>query len=345
VQDRADAIAVGIQAGLYPPDAGVDSTDQTRVIADVPAFVRALLADTPSCAGTLIAIGASASASDLHDLLWDVHGLGRGVFDGTLLLGLEFGSGKSLSANVPAPPAGTGRIIALDTEGDIQQGWGVGVRARYDNYRDYEVAGVPHASPEVIDICAALSGLPEYPCRQDPVRYGPVVRRMLGHLEGWLAGVPPPEPSYIEGPFDGAHDDLFLGSEQDPYIEIDRDADGNVRGGIRLPHLGAPLGSFTGMETSTPKSLGYAGYDTLSFGVSLGGTFVPFAAGEMARRYPTHKAYCDAVTAAASQAYVDGWISALDEQAYVDAAQRCSVGTVDPATLTREDLEACLVLP
>jgi hypothetical protein len=42
---------------------------------------------------------------------------------------------------------------------------------------------------------------------------------------------------------------------------------------------------------------------------------------------------------------VDGWISAADEQAYLDAALRCRVGTVDPATLTREDLEACIVLP
>ena len=83
--------------------------------------------------------------------------------------------------------------------------------------------------------------------RQNPVSYRPVFKAMLHNLVEWIvAGTAPPDSMYIEGTVDS-----------EGQVHFATDADGNVKGGLRLPHMptvlrngeraGAPLGVYGGL--------------------------------------------------------------------------------------------------
>jgi hypothetical protein len=73
------------------------------------------------------------------------------------------------------------------------------------------------------------------------------------------------------------------------------DADGNDRGGIRLPEAAVPLGVYTGWNTRAPET-GAAG--TMS---ALAGSFFPFRRSEIARRYGSKDQWMARVAAAAEE--------------------------------------------
>ena len=85
------------------------------------------------------------------------------------------------------------------------------------------------------------------------------------------------------------------------------DADGNDTGGVRLPELAAPLGTYTGWNVHTPELRG------LHFLAGLVGSFAPFpgtkearersedARRSIAERYKDRQDYLDQVERAARE--------------------------------------------
>ena len=96
------------------------------------------------------------------------------------------------------------------------------------------------------------------------------------------------------------------------------DADGNDLGGIRLPDLAVPLGTYTGWNLRGPE---IGAPDKLA---RWSGSFVPFAPTEAARRaagdprpslearYASRADYRDRIEAAARELVTDGFLLADD---------------------------------
>jgi hypothetical protein len=149
---------------------------------------------------------------------------------------------------------------------------------------------------------------------QNPVSFRPVFKAMLRNLLEWIeTGKEPPPARYIEGK---------VGS--DGRFHLATDADGNVNGGVRLPHMatvlpngervGAPLGVYGGLDPEY--------YEPFNAYPWLGGTFEPFTAEELKARYPSHDAYVDLVEKAAAALLADRFILEDDYEAYVTSAER-----------------------
>ena len=131
-------------------------------------------------------------------------------------------------------------------------------RHQTPSYRQYELAGVAHIPPDIVDL--RLTGA----TRQNPVSFRPVYKAMLRNLVEWIgSGTLPPDSQYIEGTV-----------EREGQFHFATDADGNVTGGVRLPHMpavlpngeraGAPLGVYGGLDLDylNPRQpVGVAGRD------------------------------------------------------------------------------------
>lgn len=105
------------------------------------------------------------------------------------------------------------------------------------------------------------------------------------------------------------------------------DADGNDRGGIRLPDVAVPLGAYTGWNLR-PPAMGASGQLA-----RWSGSFFPFARTEAERqrasdprpslesRYPSHDEYARRVEDAAKQLGRDGYLLDEDVRAFVEKAR------------------------
>ena len=120
-----------------------------------------------------------------------------------------------------------------------------------DVFRQWEVAGSTHADEEILGLtraviardrgAGAVAGCTLPP---NPLPISPVYRSALKHLVDWVRlGRPPPPSRWIETDAGGA---------------IRRDGDGNAIGGIRLPPLEVPTGTFL-MENTGPGPCVLAG--------------------------------------------------------------------------------------
>jgi hypothetical protein len=200
-----------------------------------------------------------------------------------------------------------GKIILLRTQTDLEDNDGAPPRQELPGFRLYEIAGVSHVPVFMANL--ADLGAP----RQNPASWRPVAKAMLRHLGDWIVeGNEPPPPLYLDGALDGAG-----------TFRLATDGDGNALGGVRLPHMatllpngewaGAPLGVYGGrdLDLDAPR-FGYA---------ELGGTFEPFSAEELARRYPSRETYVDLVRKAAAALLSGGYILQADHDAYIRSAQ------------------------
>ena len=112
-----------------------------------------------------------------------------------------------------------------------------------------------------------------------------------------------------------------------PYRPAARDADGNAKGGLRLPHMpvvlgdggkaGAPLGRYDGLAWA---------HETSNIFFLISGTFTPFPPDKLEALYPNHKAYVAAVAAAAEDLVAKRYILPEDGAAYVEAAAQSDIG-------------------
>jgi hypothetical protein len=235
---------------------------------------RALAADRPARdvdplsgldVARLVAAGGSQSAMRLATYLNAVHPTER-IFDGFLLSVWEaraprpeegvlpMGVRTALRTDIPTP------VIVVNSEFESTHLARVPC-ADAEWLRIWEVAGTPHGN--------ARSHLDE-PDRRGRVanrlRYAPVHDAALRALHRWLdEGVPAPHQPRIE---------MDLG----PPLRIATDADGNARGGIRLPELAMPTATYQGVAMGSGR-------------LPLFGAATRFRDEDLRARYPDRATY------------------------------------------------------
>lgn len=116
---------------------------------------------------------------------------------------------------------------------------------------------------------------------------------------------------------------------EEPYITLVPafDSDGNSIGGIRLPELAVPLGTYQGWNPRQAK------YGNPEYMVPCEGSFWPFAVTEAERikshdprpsieaRYPTKQVYVEKVSAAVKDLVRQGFLLEEDGKKYIEDAQ------------------------
>jgi hypothetical protein len=100
-----------------------------------------------------------------------------------------------------------------------------------------------------------------------------------------------------------------------PPVAIAGDANGNGLGGIRTPHVDAPIATFTGEQGPTSSIL-----------CRLFGTTTPFDQARLAALYPTHQVFLSEWNKALRRAVRAGWILRRDARLMKRWAAASSVG-------------------
>jgi hypothetical protein len=159
-----------------------------------------------------------------------------------------------------------------------------------EHSRTWEVAGSAHLDTTATAAIEARlqRDFPDVPldqleCEQPndlPTRYA--LRAALRGLADWVDdGDPPPVAPPLE--------------RDDGSGALLRDPDGNAKGGVRLPQLAVPTARYSGESTAE----GYC---------ELTGSTVPFTEAQLARRYPTPKAYASDFADAVDDAVEAGYL-------------------------------------
>ncbi len=239
---------------------------------------------------------------------------GRPMFD-AYLIGVA--SGPSPINQCAAPlPAGDPRrfirnagvpVVRVMTQSDYLSG--IAARrpdsdAAPDLYRNYEIAGAAHATPDELNSAAAPSDIerggravPPMGCNEgprSPFPNGPAFNAVLRNLDVWVrTGTPPP------------HAEPILVVDGQPVL----DRFGNVIGGIRSPFVEAPLSTWLGNSTG-PSFCRIAGHER------------PFDPAQRKALYPTAAEYVRAVTASVSRLVLEGFLVREDADELLRAAAR-----------------------
>jgi hypothetical protein len=274
----------------------------------------------PEPATTVIAYGYSQTGSLLRGFFHTGQSTAGGglAFDGAL-----YGAATGGCQEPPAPTfacPGTftdgAKVITYATETDAECG-GWLQRGATSDYRYYEIAGVSHISASWLHFDA----LPQ----QNPVLSDAVDRAALRNLIEWIDdGTEPPASDYVELepavlPSAGCGPTAIR-----PFRNAVRDADGNVLGGIRLPHMtathpsgeiGAPLGAYRGTDLAQTNRYLY-----------IGGVFTPFAQARLDELYPSHGAYVARVAKAAHRLVQRREILQEDAEVYIREAAHSTIG-------------------
>jgi Alpha/beta hydrolase domain len=311
-----------------------DGRDGYEIVKDAARFLRApdrlegALASRPQAVDNVIAFGYSQSGSLLLEMVRSGRSRGQEgalIFDGVLAGGHDAWCVVLNNDATPRPGPGPtiplfyradycdgplpqhGKFIAIETETDLDTDQSYRMRHHSPTFRQYELAGVAHIPTDLNPL--EQTGAK----RQNPVSFRPVYKAMLRNLVDWIeTGKEPPDSRYIEG---------RVVSEGE--FEAATDADGNVKGGVRLPHMptvlangeqaGAPLGVYRGTDPD------YKGHPNIY--AWYGGSFEPFSAEELKARYPSHDAYVDLVEKAAAELLAERFILQEDYDAYVQSAK------------------------
>ena len=272
----------------------------------------------------LIADGESQSASRLVTYIDAVHPLTR-VFDG-FLVHSRGGGGAPISqsplATVPAPAPAMIRtdnpspVLVLQSETDVNSG------ARQDDsptFRLWEMAGTSHVDAytvgpglgDVGDQAGAntmfeLMRTPPGAGCAFPINTGPshlIVDAAMFRLHQWVKrGFLPPVAPRLQ----------VATLSPTTYV---LDANGNALGGIRTPHVDAPVAKLTG--------LGQSGVGLLC---RLTGTTTPLDAARVAALYPNHTKFVGAWRRATDAAVNAGFVLAADAGPLKRAADASTVG-------------------
>jgi len=271
----------------------------------------------------LLAAGESQSAFRLVTYINAVHPLAR-IYDGFLVH--SRGGGGIAAAPLsesPQPPITTPAstwtrddldvpILSLQTETDLTFLESVAARQPdTPRFRLWEIAGTAHADtyvagvgltdlgdePDAARLVITKTATPGVTCRA-PINSGPhhfVAKAAIAALNRWVRqGTPPPVAPRLEA------------STEPPYT-LQRDEQGNARGGIRTPQVDVPIATFSGD--------GRGSIVCVLFGMTT-----PFDAAKLAELYPTAEAYVTAFNAATDRAVQAGFILAPDAQLMKAAA-------------------------
>jgi hypothetical protein len=318
--DKKAVEALGDGTIVTPAD-GYTIIRDAAMLARNPANYLPPDAGMAPASAKIIAYGFSQTGALLRGWYFDhlnTQG-GTPTFDGALVGGAG-GWCKELAnpeggKGCDGPLADGGKVIVLLPETDVEAG-GYAERGEHPDYRVIEIAGMSHIPASAADFRG--HGMPD----QNPVGFEPVVRAALVNLQEWLNGKEPP-PSVAIDLSDAPPRDW----EGTPVRAAARDADGNAKGGVRLPHMptvlddgakaGAPLGHYMGFAWDYEKS---------NFYFTISGTFTPFSQEKLRALYPTRDAYVSAVSLAAKDLVAKRYILQEDADAYIEAATKVDIG-------------------
>lgn len=189
---------------------------------------------------------------------------------------------------------------------------------------------VEHAVPDsvrIYDIAASshvvVPRQPGCTMQPNPLDWAPVSRALLLHLDEWVASSKEPPASRLM-PLEPAGAHAALGAPAhlpSAVIQVPRrDADGNAMGGVRLPDVEAPLGTFVGLN------------QPLSRGCMLIGAFVPLAYSRAGRegdsdprpsiteRYGDRDAYVERIRGASRRLVNEGFLLPEDAAIIIQEA-------------------------
>ncbi len=263
--------------------------------------------------------GYSQTGSFLYTYVNAIHPLvvkedGRSMFD-AYLIGVASGPAPINQCAAPVPAGDPRRfvrnagvpVVRVMSQSDYLSG--IAARrpdsdAAPDLYRNYEVAGSAHATPDELNFAAAPADIekggrtvPPMACNEGPrSRFPnwPAFDAILRNLDTWVrAGTPPP------------HAEPILVVDGKPVL----DRFGNVIGGIRSPLVEAPTSTWFGNSTG-PSFCRIAGHE------------VPMDRGVLKTIYPTPEEYVRAVTASVSRLVLEGFIVQEDGDELVAEARR-----------------------
>lgn len=279
----------------------------------------------------LIAVGESQSSFYLTSY---ANALAREtkLFDGFLIHSRDGGAALFDGSSANAHLDGSVRVrsdlnvpvLVLITESDLLQLKYVKARQPDSKYfRDWEIAGASHfdtyslsfgpkddgtigADAAFFDTMITTVSSP-YPGIVDcakPINAGGqtyVARAAVAAMNRWVTTgqVPPRAPR------------LHVDATSQAFV---LDANGNARGGIRTPHVDAPIATLSG--------LGQSGTNFCF----LFGTTKPFDAATLAAKYPTHAAFVKAWNAATEKAVKAGFVLPADAKDLEAAAAQSTVG-------------------
>ena len=322
--------------------------DAHQVLQDLSSLLRnpSPFLEGPCPVDNIIAFGTSRTGSfwrgflfsgKNHPLLYDGFLINAA---GALRLDLSGGNGTRRHVSYPGPlPEDGSKKIATNNEHDVDlyQGWKV--RTETPSYRVYESAGTPHLAIRILN----LAGPPWFATRQSPAHHGPVVKAMLRHLHDWISHGTEPPPSVTlpgTGDVDVPLNDRVSMIACTPCTQIScpnptdilprckiyqfiRDDFGNATGGVRLPFMEVPIGTYTGVERTFPNPNAPNAVREL---ISQGGTFTPFSQDMLNELYPKHGTYVKKIAEAARMARDNDWILGEDVGAYTSEGADLSVG-------------------
>jgi hypothetical protein len=300
------------------------SSDAFTILRDAAGLARnpALIPSgaRPEPVDEVIAYGYSQTGTLLRGFF---HAGQNTVGGGLAFEGALYGTASGGCTEPPAPIfacPGTftdaAKVIAFGTETEAECG-GWLQRGATSDYRYYEVAGTSHISASRLHFDA----LPQ----QNPVLSDAVDRAALRNLIEWIDdGTEPPSPDYVELepavlPSAGCGPTAIR-----PFRNAVRDADGNVVGGLRLPHMtathpsgevGAPLGAYRGADLAQTNRY-----------LFIGGKFIPFDQARLEELYPSHGGYVARVAKAAHRLVQRREILQEDAEAYIREAAHSSIG-------------------
>jgi hypothetical protein len=299
------------------------SGDAFTILRDAAALARnpALI---PSGArrepvSTVIGYGYSQTGGLLRGLFHTGQNTvgGRLAFDGALYGAASGGCTEPPAAAVACdgPFSDGAKVIAFGTETEAECG-GWRERGETPDYRYFQIAGASHISASFLH----FDPTPQ----QNPIDSTPADRAALRNLIAWIdEGTEPPSSDYVElepGPADlGLPACAFRG-----FRNAVRDADGNVVGGLRLPHMtatdpsgevGAPLGAYRGADVAQTNRY-----------LFIGGMFTPFDSARLDELYPSHGAYVARVAKAAHRLVQRRELLTEDAKAYIAEAAHSTIG-------------------
>lgn len=272
----------------------------------------------------LIATGESQSASRLVTYLNAVEPLTH-LYDGYMVHSRGAGGSRLTQAPLPDVPVPsplairddlTAPVMVVQAEGDVI---GSDLGARQPDtakFRSWEMAGTSHADSYTISVGVADVGdgagaaqmfaymrAPQNAGCSSPINAGPhhwILQAAFHSLEAWVRDgtLPPTAP-------------LLQVVSTTPVV-LARDAMGNALGGVRSPHVDAPVATLTGVNSG-------AGF------CRLFGSTTPLTTAELTALYPTNADFVTDWSNALSAAVAAGFIVPGDQAELLAAAVNSTV--------------------
>lgn len=302
------------QGQLPNDDLSYDILSQTaKAVRDQPGLVLGGL--QPS---KVIATGHSQSAIRLVTYVNAIQPLER-AFDGFVIHGRGNSGAKIGSGDRYGVPSSTvvrndlqSPVFQIQSEMDVDSQSDTSKAVDTNKIRYWEVAGASHSDQYLLDAIYAVSSRDTggQPASCDkPASTLPFYRAqnaVYSHLVKWInQGTLPPTAPRIKRSLFG---------------RIQRDANGNALGGLRLPEIDVQIAKY-GISNSTTGSTEFLDL----FACITSGSTEPFSTSKLTGLYPTRTVYFDKYKAAADAALAAGYLLKADYDVAIEKARNAAI--------------------